>query len=781
MSTRSESLPHYALINALWISLTVQDTALMTIAIPAAIAALAPRNHVAVLAALASISNVAAMLVPPVAGWLSDRSHKRGGSRRIWILAGCAADVAALVALAYVHNLILFSAIFVFAVAAANVAIAAYQAMIPEVVPRAAWGAASGMRGAATLVGTVIGLGVAGWISNVGIVFIATAMLIALGTLTIFAAQERGPIQHDRVEVTRWHDFIVVFIARSFIFFGLSLLMTFVLYFFSDILKVHDAPAGTASIGIFSLLGAIASSVGFGIASDRIPRKHLVAACGVPMAIAAIGFAVAPSPTYMFAFAALFGVGLGGVLSVGWALAIDSLPQLSDIARDLGIWGIATNLPNIIAPAVGGWILALFADSKAGYQTIFALAGVSFALGSLTIIRVGVAPLSSLLTMPVWIAAITSVYWYTGLKHRVRGWGHLPRNPSGSLVAINHQHQVDATTLVSRIGLRSSWRHPVFSSSGRRLYEPGFFAVEFPWLRWIARDWRLAPLFSILGLMPIENMLYARPAASLAHDIESVRGPLPIAEIFPPDAPAWFPPGTLTSDLRNAANFATAQRMVRIKDVKEPYRADLLRVTRDRTENDVRAMERVVRRGGIYFLTPEGTYSNDGLLCPMRALLPRLHAEAKATYVMGVSYDTFRDRRLSLLYRLVPVRNFAHFTDELAAARPVTVTQLMAAWLASHDAPFTEADAVAAARARLADVPSMLFVDPELQRDPARVTRIALREMVRAGMLAHTGTHYAIARRTDPRFPNVPDAVSYHARFYAQSVEAATRLSEARG
>ncbi len=386
---RIESLGWFALVNALWISLTVQDTALMTIAVPSAVLALAPRNHIAALSLLVGCANFGAMLVPPIAGWFSDRARQKGGIRRSFVLAGVAVDVCALAALAHARTLIVFGVLFVVAVASANIAIAAYQAMLPEVVPREKWGAASGLRGAATLAGTVVGLSIGGAIPNVSIVFYVVAGLLIVGAASLFFVKEGNAFRPEHASVERWHDFVVVFVARSFIFFGLALLMTFVLYFFRDVMHVGNPSAGTAAVGILSLLGAVALSVLVGIFSDRLPRKYVVAACGIPMTVAAIGFAIAPDQRAIFVFAICFGFGLGGMLSAGWALAIDSLPKLSDVARDLGIWGIATNLPNVIAPLVGGWILSSFHGTRAGYQAIFALAGLSFALGSLSVLRVG--------------------------------------------------------------------------------------------------------------------------------------------------------------------------------------------------------------------------------------------------------------------------------------------------------------------------------------------------------------------------------------------------------
>ena len=110
----------------------------------------------------------------------------------------------------------------------------------------------------------------------------------------------------------------------------------------------------------------------------------------------------------MLPFAVLFGIGFGGVMSSGWALAMDAIPKMRDVARDLGLWGIATSLPNVVAPLVGGWLIGLFHGTRAGYQAVFGLAGFSFALAALSVLRVGRRPLSSLWGWPLRFAAVTS-------------------------------------------------------------------------------------------------------------------------------------------------------------------------------------------------------------------------------------------------------------------------------------------------------------------------------------------------------------------------------------
>ena len=166
--------------------------------------------------------------------------------------------------------------------------------------------------------------------------------------------------------------------ARGWIVFGMTLLNTFVLYFFNDVLGARDARDASLKTGLVAgsaLLGAIVSSVLAGKLSDRFDRKLVVALSGVPMTLAALGFALVPSPQAIFVYAGLFGLGFGGVFAVGWALALDTIPELGDVARDLGIWGTLSNLPSIAAPLIGGWIIAHGATPADGYRWLFAERG----------------------------------------------------------------------------------------------------------------------------------------------------------------------------------------------------------------------------------------------------------------------------------------------------------------------------------------------------------------------------------------------------------------------
>jgi MFS family permease len=775
--TPARRIGAWVMLNFLWLPLTFQDTALMTIAVPAATIKLAPANHVFVLAVLASVSALAAMVVPPLGGWFSDMLRRRGGSRRTFVAAGLLIDIVALVGLAYAPSLWWFAAMLVISTTGANVALCAYQALLPESVPRRNWGAVSGVRGVTTLAGTVLGFGIAGWMPDPRYTFLAAAAITLLGGFSLLGIGDGVYDGEEHAHVRDWHDFFVVFAARTLVFFGLVMLQTFVLFFFRDVQNVGNPSAGTALYAFATVIGAVLSSLYLGLLSDRVPRKIVTSLAGACMALATIGFALAPELKWMLPFAVLFGIGFGGVISSGWALAMDAIPKLRDVARDLGLWGIATLLPNVVAPLIGGWLIGLFHGTRAGYQAIFGLAGFSFALASLTVLRIGREPISSMWAIPLRAAAIVSNYLWDHTAYRVRRWGKVPRRRGPTLIVANHQHDFESPAIVSTTTVECGpWRHPVFTASSRRMYEPGFLAERLPWLSFLLRRVNAGQLFVWLGMLPLENELGARVISAFAFTVERRHGPLALSEIFDERVAAHFAAGTMTSDLWKREHFAAAHQVVKISAVREPYRREILDETRANVESDLARMEQIVRRGGTFYLTPEGRYTTDGTMLPMRGVVERL-APLATIYLAGVSYDPFVSKRLSMLYRIVPLDDgpepwMTRMTRTLASIRPVTTSQLLGAWLFQRGETFTTGEAEKTVEDALAGLPPELFVDPELRRNPRARVRAALPLMAGWSILDFDGQRYRLAqRRRHPQFPFVEDIVAFQARFLTETLE----------
>lgn len=378
-------------VNALWVGVHFQDAALMAILVPAMLLVLAPANHTNVLAVLSTLAAVATAIVPPLAGALSDRARRSGGDRRLQTAIVLAVDTLALIVMAQVTTVTGLGAALVVATVTLMSGSTVYQVLVPEIVPRSLWGTAAGFRGAMTLIGTIVGLLLAALLPARAALLVDAAG-VALSALTLFfvppsppyaaVTQRAGAVIRDR-----W-DMFVTMIGRAWIVLGMTLLNTYVLFFFTDVLGIRNASLDTGMVAGAAMIGAILSSVAAGVLSDRLDRRLVVCLSGLPMALAALGFALYPTAHLIFLFAAMFGLGYGGVFSVGWALAMDSIPELGDVARDLGIWGTLSNLPMVIAPALGALIIAHGTTPSDGYRWLFATASACFLFGSLTVLAV---------------------------------------------------------------------------------------------------------------------------------------------------------------------------------------------------------------------------------------------------------------------------------------------------------------------------------------------------------------------------------------------------------
>jgi hypothetical protein len=289
------------------------------------------------------------------------------------------------------------------------------------------------------------------------------------------------------------------------------------------------------------------------------------------------------------------------------------------------------------------------------------------------------------------------------------------------------------------------------------------------------RNVNAGPLFMALGMLPLENELAVRPLRSLALEVRARHGDLALDDVFRDEARAHAPGARTLSDLLAPALFAAGETRVKLSYVREPYRAELLAGARTGIEEDIARIAGVVRRGATFFVTPEGFYSTDGRMRPLKGIVERLVPLARVWFA-AIAFDPFRGRRLSLLYRVIEPADPRALAASLAAARPVTTSALLATWLLAVDLPFTD-DEARDGVVRLRDaLPSGAFVDPELMRDANACVDEALARMTRRGMLVPAGGRRRLGEhRGDARFAGVADIVAYQAAFLGETV-AALRL-----
>jgi len=382
-------------------------------------------------------------------------------------------------------------------------------------------------------------------------------------------------------------------------------------------------------------------------------------------------------------------------------------------------------------------------------------------------------------TNPVLLyASSTARRLYLPAKMRVRQWGALPAPRGATILITNHQHVDEGETVYTRTFLKHP-HIPITAVNSRRTFETGFFAARLPWTARFTRRINPSGLWLRFGLLPIENHLHSRPLISLAEEIRAKHGDLPLESILPDDVLRQLDlQGRHLADLWQLAHFARGQTVVKLANLKQPYRREALENFRATMTSDIAAVVERVRAGATFYVTPEGDFSHDGRMRPMRNGLTDAVAAVADPWLCAIAYDPFRGRRLSMLYRIVQPADPDDFGTSLAAARAVTTSALLATFLCATPGPFEASAAQGSIRAQLATLPANVFVDPELERAPELVVTEALTVLVRLGMLAAEGRRYRLTeRRTDARFPHVADMVTFQRNMLEETLAAAGRLT----
>lgn len=404
-----------------WFAFSVHWTAILIVTLPAQALLIGgdeAKGRVLGVALLAGA--FISMVVAPVIGALSDRVKLLLGRRRPWMIGGTLLNVVGLLGMAYIprqgdmSTLLPFILAFMLVEFANNVASAPYSALIPDVVPPGQRGAASGWMGLMTMLGNaggaVLGLliTVVGGLTGIYWIIIAT-MLVGM-VVTVVGVHEppvpemdpftwRGFLKGLWLDPRRYPDFAWVFLTRLLIFMGVFTVQEFLQFFMKDVIgapftllgaQVATLPEEAVSFFLLALLlGAVASSLSAGALSDRLGRKKPVYASSALMGVVAAVFVFFGNFELAVLLGIVFGLGYGAYIAVDWALATDVLPSLEDYAKDMGIWHIASVLPQVIATPIAGFLLDRFqivgrsiGQPILGYQVIFGVAVIYFILGT---------------------------------------------------------------------------------------------------------------------------------------------------------------------------------------------------------------------------------------------------------------------------------------------------------------------------------------------------------------------------------------------------------------
>lgn len=409
------------LMSFFWFSTQTMWTAILVITMPSQIKeAVGDATKGSVLGLALAAGAIISMLAAPVFGALSDRIRLPGGRRKPWIVIGTVGNIIGLVGLAYLirpghaESVVGWSIVFLCVELFNNMATGPYCAYIPDLVAPEQRGAASGWYGFMNVLGSFVGgimgffvgpLGFPGTYFILIVIMAAGAVVTVVGVREYEAPREMPPFKFGAFlrglyEPFRHSDFTWVFFTRLLTYMGIFTVQEFIQYYLGDVIgapyvlaglgKVADTAESAVSFFLPALLlGAIVTTLLAGTLSDRHGRKLMVYISGALMGVVCLVFVLLHNFTLVVFMGIVFGLGYGAYQSVDWALASDVLPSMDDYAKDMGVWHVATVLPQVIATPIAGLLLDSFQRVGAahsvpnlGYTVIFLLAVVYFVFGS---------------------------------------------------------------------------------------------------------------------------------------------------------------------------------------------------------------------------------------------------------------------------------------------------------------------------------------------------------------------------------------------------------------
>lgn len=365
--------------------------------------AVSPGHKEFVFGLVTGLGSAVAVVANPLFGALSDRTTLRAGRRLPWVVGGALLGAAALLLLATADTVLVMVVGWCLAQGSLNAMFAALTATVPDQVPVRQRGVVGGWVGVSQTLGIVTGVGIATATGGIGAGYVATATVVVVLALPYgFDSRDLPLARRDRpawdlpaflrsfwLHPREYPDFAWAWLTRFLVNLGNSL-GTLLLYFYlQDAVRYPDPESGVFVLTIIYAVFIVLSTVTFGLWSDRVRRRKVfVVVSGVVTGLAALTLAVVQTWAGAVAGAVILGAGYGVYLSVDFALCTEVLPAAAARAKDLGLINIAVTLPQVFAPFLGSFLVAVLG----GYVTLYLVATAVCLLGSLLVRNIRTVP-----------------------------------------------------------------------------------------------------------------------------------------------------------------------------------------------------------------------------------------------------------------------------------------------------------------------------------------------------------------------------------------------------
>lgn len=389
-------------ISVFWLALSMIFDGINTLLLPSQLFSLTNEtNKATTLGLLTFVGLVIGMLVQPLAGVASDRLRPRVG--RLGFLAfGVVLILAALALFGAAQSLLLLLLGFALIQVTANIAQAAQQGFIPDLVPTEWRGRAAGLKGFMDVGGALLGFVVLGQLlaneqTGLALLAIAAVVVITFAITLLFVRETRADANSTvtrislldafRLDLHAHRMFARLVVSRFLFLLGAYMVGRFFLFFVAARLGLDPGQAAEQSGALLAGLTLITvlGTVPAGWLADRIGRMPLMIAGAVLSTAGVLWLTFAGNSLQILLAGGLMALGSAAFASANWACTADLVPP-SEAARFFGL----ANLGTAGAAAAAGLFGPLVdwgngVTAGAGYSALFVMSALAFATSAVVL------------------------------------------------------------------------------------------------------------------------------------------------------------------------------------------------------------------------------------------------------------------------------------------------------------------------------------------------------------------------------------------------------------
>jgi MFS family permease len=348
-----------------------------------------------VISLVLSLAGVTGFIVPPIVGYLSDRTFVRLGRRTPYVCFGMLGVLVCVLALPHVSAfgaVALLSGLMYFSL---RIAETPFLSLLPDITPQEQRATASGVMNLLGSVGLILCFVVGSlvWERSPSAMFSIVAvvsfgfMLTGVGLIREPPAPRGKPADPVRPleylkGIADERDAVRFLVAQFFWWLGFWMISTFFVLFVTEELGVSEGQSFLVPM-VFSIVATL-FMLPMGLLGDRYGRKRILSWMVALWAVAGLVIALSQNLTHALLSVGFTAIPFAAVMAVGYAFFLDLIPR-DRTAEFVGIGVVSVAAAQVIGPLVGGEMI-----DTLGYRSLFPVAS-AFQLVGLALLQL-VAP-----------------------------------------------------------------------------------------------------------------------------------------------------------------------------------------------------------------------------------------------------------------------------------------------------------------------------------------------------------------------------------------------------